>query len=128
VLVLIDLHIGGEPVKLLAEATLTLVLFADASRISFPALRSEFAVPAPLTIVAGTLLGIGVLPGVSFLEALVLSIMLACTDARARPGGRDRRADPVADPARSQRRERPQRRSLRAALLHRARARARRDG
>jgi NhaP-type Na+/H+ or K+/H+ antiporter len=85
---LIDLHAGGEPVKLLAEATLTLVLFADASRISFPALRSEFAVPArllgvglPLTIAAGTLVGIGVLPGVSLLEALVLSIMLACTDA-----------------------------------------------
>jgi sodium/hydrogen antiporter len=88
VLGLIDLHIGGEPVKLLAEATLTLVLFADASRISFPALRSEFAVPArllgiglPLTIAAGTLVGVGVLPDVSLVEALVLSIMLACTDA-----------------------------------------------
>jgi sodium/hydrogen antiporter len=88
VLGLIDLRISGEPVKLLAEATLTLVLFADASRISLRALRSEFAVPArllgiglPLTIAAGTLVGVGVLPGVSLLEALVLSIMLACTDA-----------------------------------------------
>jgi NhaP-type Na+/H+ or K+/H+ antiporter len=88
VLGLIDLHLGTEPVKLLAEATLTLVLFADASRISLPALRTEFAVPArllgiglPLTIAAGTLAGIGVLPGVSLVEALVLSIMLACTDA-----------------------------------------------
>ena len=88
VLGLIDLQVRGESVKLLAEATLTLVLFADASRISFPALRSEYTVPArllgiglPLTIVAGTLLGIGVLPGVSLVEALVLSIMLACTDA-----------------------------------------------
>ena len=85
---LIDLHLGAKPVKLLAEATLTLVLFADASRISFPALRTELAVPArllgiglPLTIAAGTLAGIGVLPGVSLVEALVLSIMLACTDA-----------------------------------------------
>jgi NhaP-type Na+/H+ or K+/H+ antiporter len=85
---LIDLHIGGEAVKLLAEITLTLVLFADASRISFPALRSEFAVPArllgvglPLTIAAGTLVGVGVLHDVSLVEALVLSIMLACTDA-----------------------------------------------
>jgi len=88
VLGLIDLHLETESVKILAEATLTLVLFADASRISFPALRTEFAVPArllgiglPLTIVAGTLAGIGVLPGVSLAEALVLSIMLACTDA-----------------------------------------------
>jgi NhaP-type Na+/H+ or K+/H+ antiporter len=85
---LIDLRIGSEPVKLLAEATLTLVLFADASRISFPALRREFAVPVrllgiglPLTIAAGTLAGVGLLPGVSLVEALVLSIMLACTDA-----------------------------------------------
>ena len=61
---LIDLRIDGERVKLLAEATLTLVLFGDASRISFSALRSEFAVPArllgiglPLTIAAGTLVG-----------------------------------------------------------------------
>jgi NhaP-type Na+/H+ or K+/H+ antiporter len=88
VLGLIDLSIGSEPVKLLAEATLTLVLFADASRISFPALRKEFAVPArllgiglPLTIAFGTLAGVGLLPGVSLVEALVLSIMLACTDA-----------------------------------------------
>jgi NhaP-type Na+/H+ or K+/H+ antiporter len=88
VLGLIDLPLGAEPVKILAEATLTLVLFADASRISFPALRTEYAVPArllgiglPLTIAAGTLAGIGVLPGVSLAEALVLSIMLACTDA-----------------------------------------------
>jgi NhaP-type Na+/H+ or K+/H+ antiporter len=85
---LIDLRIGSESVKLLAEATLTLVLFADASRISLPALRREFAVPVrllgiglPLTIAFGTLAGVGVLPGVSLVEALVLSIMLACTDA-----------------------------------------------
>jgi len=88
VLGLIDLSVRGESVKLLAEATLTLVLFADASRIHLQALRTEFAVPArllgiglPLTIAAGTLLGAGVLPGVSWVEALVLSIMLACTDA-----------------------------------------------
>ena len=88
VLGLVDLRIGSEPVKLLAEATLTLVLFADASRISLPALRREFAVPArllgiglPLTIALGTLAGVGLLPGVSLVEALVLSIMLACTDA-----------------------------------------------
>ena len=88
VLGLVDLNVRGEVVKLLAEATLTLVLFADASRIELRALRAEFAVPArllgiglPLTIAAGTLAGIGVLPGVSLAEALVLSIMLACTDA-----------------------------------------------
>ena len=62
VLGLVDLDLHGEEVKLLAEITLTLVLFADASRISFRALRREFAVPVrllaiglPLTIVAGGL-------------------------------------------------------------------------
>src|SRR3954469_4400148 len=85
---LVDLHVEGEQVKLLAEITLTLVLFADASRISLRALRREFAVPLrllgiglPLTIVAGALVGAGVVPGVSFAEALVLAIVLACTDA-----------------------------------------------
>ncbi len=88
VLGLLDLDLGSEPVKLLAEATLTLVLFADASRIDLQALRREFSVPArllgiglPLTIVAGTLAGAVVLPGVSLVEALVLAVILACTDA-----------------------------------------------
>jgi NhaP-type Na+/H+ or K+/H+ antiporter len=88
VLGLVDLSIRSETVKLLAEATLTLVLFADASRVSLPALRREIGVPArllgiglPLTIVAGTLAGAAVLPGVSMVEALVLAVMVACTDA-----------------------------------------------
>jgi sodium/hydrogen antiporter len=68
--------------------TLTLLLFADASRISLRALRSEYAVPArllgiglPLTIAAGALAGVTVVPGRSWVEALVLAVMLACTDA-----------------------------------------------
>ena len=88
VLGLLDLELGSEPIKLLAEATLTLVLFSDASRISIPALREEFSVPArllglglPMTIAAGTVAGAVVLPGVSLVEALVLAVILACTDA-----------------------------------------------
>jgi NhaP-type Na+/H+ or K+/H+ antiporter len=85
---LLDLSVGGEPVKLLAEVTLTLVLFADASRISLSALRNEFSVPLrllgiglPLTIVAGALAGVGLLPGVGLAEAFLLAVILACTDA-----------------------------------------------
>ena len=88
VLGLLDFSVGSEEVKLLAEITLTLVLFADASRISVRALRRDYTVPVrllglglPLTIAAGAVLGLAVLPGVSFVEALVLAIMLACTDA-----------------------------------------------
>lgn len=85
---IVDLSLRSESVKLLAEATLTLVLFSDASRISLGALRGELGVPArllgvglPLTIAAGALAGAVVLPGVSVLEALILAVMIACTDA-----------------------------------------------
>ena len=88
VLGVLDLPIGSETIKLVAEITLTLVLFADASRISVRALRRERVVPVrllaiglPLTIAAGTAVGVGVLPGVGLAEALVLSTMLASTDA-----------------------------------------------
>ena len=84
----INLGVGSEQIKLLAEITLTLVLFADASRISIPALRREHTVPLrllaialPLTVVAGVGAGLAVLPGVSVAEALVLATMLASTDA-----------------------------------------------
>ena len=85
---LLELDVDGELIKHLAEITLTLVLFADASRISMRALRSEFKVPVrllsvglPLTIVAGTLAGVGLLPGIGLSEACVLAVVLACTDA-----------------------------------------------
>ncbi|PVZ06814.1 cation:proton antiporter [Actinomycetospora cinnamomea] len=85
---LLDLPIGGREVQLIAEATLTLVLFTDASRISLRRLRREYTVPLrllglglPLTIAAGAGAGVLLLPGVGILEALVLAVMLACTDA-----------------------------------------------
>jgi len=80
VLGLLDFHVESEVVKRLAEVTLTLVLFADAARISLRALRHEYAVPLrllgiglPLTILAGAVVGIVVVPGVTFAEALVLA-------------------------------------------------------
>lgn len=83
-----EIELESEQVKLLAEITLTLVLFADASRISMRKLRKEAAVPVrllgiglPLTIVAGTAVGVLVIPGISLAEALVLAVVLACTDA-----------------------------------------------
>src|SRR5207244_4900917 len=74
--------------KVLAEATLALVLFADASRIDLRTLRREYAVPArllglglPLTIVAGALLASLLFGSLSVAEAVVLGVMLAPTDA-----------------------------------------------
>src|SRR3954452_22120342 len=84
------LHVtfGHDTVSALAEATLVVVLFTDASRINLRSLRREYAVPArllgiglPLTIIAGTVAGRLVLPHVSWAEALVLAIVLAPTDA-----------------------------------------------
>src|SRR4029079_6158234 len=75
-------------VKTLAEATLTVVLFVDASRIDLRRLRHEDAVPArplglglPLTIGLGALLAAVLFGALSFPEALVLGVLLAPTDA-----------------------------------------------
>src|SRR4249919_2616945 len=85
---LLDTSPSGEAVKLLAEATLTVVLFADASRIDLRTLRREHAVPArllglglPLTIAFGALLGAVLFGALSVPEALVLAVLLAPTDA-----------------------------------------------
>ncbi len=78
----------SETVRWVAEATLTVVLFSDASRIDLAALRREYVVPLrllaiglPLTIVAGALAGVAVLPELAFIEAVLLAIVLAPTDA-----------------------------------------------
>src|SRR6185437_1982492 len=59
----VDLSATGGPVRTLAEATLAVVLFSDASRIKFGALRREWGVPVrllgiglPLTIILGAVL------------------------------------------------------------------------
>ena len=84
----LDFHADNHTVSLLAEATLAVVLFTDASRIDLRALRRESAVPMrllgiglPLTIVAGLIAGVVVLPSLLVVEALVLAIVLAPTDA-----------------------------------------------
>ena len=85
---LIEVPPAGETVKLLAEATLALVLFADASRIDVRALRGELSIPLrllgiglPLTLLAGFLVALFVFPQLSWSEALLLAVILAPTDA-----------------------------------------------
>jgi NhaP-type Na+/H+ or K+/H+ antiporter len=79
---------SGETVRTLAEATLAVVLFADASRIRLGALRREYVVPLrllgiglPLTIALGAVLGAIVFHQLTITEALVLAVLLAPTDA-----------------------------------------------
>ena len=75
-------------VRTLAEATLAVVLFADASRIKLRLLRHEYAVPLrllaiglPLTIVVGAALAAGIFTKLNAAEAVVLALVLAPTDA-----------------------------------------------
>jgi sodium/hydrogen antiporter len=85
---LVDPAPRGHEVKLLAEATLTVVLFADASRIDLRALRGDLGVPArllgvglPLTLLAGFVAAVALLGELAWPEALVLAVILAPTDA-----------------------------------------------
>ena len=85
---LVDPDTVTQFVRHLAEATLALVLFTDAVRVNLGRLRRESLVPArllgiglPLTIVAGTLAGLALLPGLDLWTAAALATMLAPTDA-----------------------------------------------
>jgi NhaP-type Na+/H+ or K+/H+ antiporter len=82
----VDLESTSSTVRALAETTLALVLFADASRIDPGHLR--LAVPArllgaglPLTIVLGTVVAVLLLGELRVEEALILAVVLAPTDA-----------------------------------------------
>jgi NhaP-type Na+/H+ or K+/H+ antiporter len=84
----LEFGMSEGPVRVLAEATLVLLLFTDAIRIDLAVLREERLLPVrllliglPLTVVAGTLLGIGVFPSLAVWEAAVLAAVLAPTDA-----------------------------------------------
>ncbi len=84
----LDLELDGAVIHGLAELTLVLVLFTDASRIDLSCLRREESLPArllaiglPLTIALGVLAALLVFPGIGIWEALLLAAILAPTDA-----------------------------------------------
>ncbi len=84
----IDLSSSGATVRVLAEATLALVLFSDASRIDLGALRRTLDVPVrllgiglPLTILLGAVAAAAVFGELSVEEAVILAVVLAPTDA-----------------------------------------------
>lgn len=85
---LVDPSPNGATVKLLASATLAVVLFGDAARIDLRALREEYRLPArllgiglPLTVAAGFGAALVLFGSLEWPEALVLAIVLAPTDA-----------------------------------------------
>ena len=84
----LGIHPSAELVKVLAEATLALVLFSDASRVGLHHLRSDLGlclrllgIGLPLTIGLGTLLALALPGGVGIWAALLIGAALAPTDA-----------------------------------------------
>lgn len=85
---LLEVDVDGRVVHGLAEITLVVVLFTDASRIDLDSLRREEGLPLrllgigmPLTVLAGTLVGKALIPGLEWIEAALLAAILAPTDA-----------------------------------------------
>jgi sodium/hydrogen antiporter len=77
-----------EEVKVLAEGTLVLVLFSDASRVGLGDLRAELGlclrllgIGLPLTIGLGLLLALALFGGINIWLALLIGAALAPTDA-----------------------------------------------
>ena len=77
-----------EAVGLLAEITLAVILFSDATRLSLPRIRRFIAIPGrllgiglPLTILAGALVNHLLFDDWPWAQALLLAAVLAPTDA-----------------------------------------------
>jgi sodium/hydrogen antiporter len=85
---LLDLRIGTEGIHILAELTLALVLFIDASNADLLTLRRTFHLPRrmlllglPMTIALGIGVGRLLFPELGMFEIAILATMLAPTDA-----------------------------------------------
>src|SRR3954464_360955 len=83
----VDVESSSAAVRGLAEATLALVLFCDASRIDLATLRRGAAVPLrllgiglPLTIALGALAAAVIFGQLSFWETVIVAVVLAPTD------------------------------------------------
>ncbi|MBZ0113210.1 MAG: cation:proton antiporter [Thermoanaerobaculia bacterium] len=84
----VDFHIDESSLDLLAELTLVIILFADASRIQLQRLKEGHDLPVrllliglPLTILLGALVATSVFPELTLWEAALLAAVLAPTDA-----------------------------------------------
>ncbi len=85
---LLDLQVGSSDLRLLAEATLALLLFSDAAGLDTERLRREAGFPIrllalglPLTILAGSVTAAFMFSDLLVFEAIALAVLLAPTDA-----------------------------------------------
>ena len=84
----IDFESSSATVRTLAEATLALVLFCDASHVDLRQLRPDVGLPVrllgiglPLTIALGAAVGAVIFDQLTIAEAVILAVVLAPTDA-----------------------------------------------
>ena len=85
---LVEINPHSSTILSLAEVTLALVLFTDASRVNIHQLRHDLGLPVrllaiglPLTIGFGTAVAFGVLPGIGIWVAASVGAIVAPTDA-----------------------------------------------
>lgn len=83
-----EMEMNEGAVRVLAEATLVLLLFTDAIRIDAFRLRRQIQLPArllgigmPLTVAAGTVMALLLFSSLNFWEAALIAAILAPTDA-----------------------------------------------
>jgi len=84
----LDVSVESTAAELVTEVALALLLFSDAARLDLRALRHELTWPTrllliglPLTMLAGTGIGLLVFPGMALASVFLLSTMLCSTDA-----------------------------------------------
>ena len=84
----LDISVESAVAERVTEIALVLLLFSDAARLDLRALRHELGWPTrllliglPLTMVAGVGVGWLVFPGMALASVILLSTMLASTDA-----------------------------------------------
>jgi NhaP-type Na+/H+ or K+/H+ antiporter len=85
---LVDVKASSELVKVIAELTLAVLLFADASTVALRDVEADVSIPArllfvglPLTMLAGTLIARIVFPGDGWATSALIAVILAPTDA-----------------------------------------------
>jgi sodium/hydrogen antiporter len=85
---IVHLNPHSSTLRSLAEVTLAVVLFADASRVNLRALRRDVGLPLrllaiglPLTIGVGTAIAFGIIPGIGLWVAATIAAIVAPTDA-----------------------------------------------
>ena len=96
---------AAEVLEIVAEITLVIVLFTDASRIRLRLLVRQYQIPLrllgvglPLTVVLGAIAAKLIVPEFSIWEAALLAANSGSNGCGARASGRQQHENPLASP------------------------------